>query len=108
MVKHRSKYEIVADILSVVRNESFKTKIMYQANLSYALLERYLSDLIIKGLINKKKKLYILTLKGQEYLDKFDDYIATNEELARHESDIEAIKIHLDSFISNDSSYQTN
>lgn len=41
---YRSRYEIIADMLNVVSGRAKKTKIMYQANLSYKLLQKYLAE----------------------------------------------------------------
>jgi predicted transcriptional regulator len=50
MGKYRSKLQIVADMLSVVSgNDAKKTRIMYLANLSWDLLNRYLNDLMEAG-----------------------------------------------------------
>ncbi|NIO36932.1 hypothetical protein GTO27_04425, partial [Candidatus Bathyarchaeota archaeon] len=52
MGKYRSRLQIIADILSVVRdNDARKTRIMYLANLSWDLLTRYLNELIEAGLM---------------------------------------------------------
>jgi len=46
MGKYRDRLQIIADMLSVVRGGAKKTHIMYQANLSYTLLGRYLSEVL--------------------------------------------------------------
>jgi len=40
MGKYRDRLQIIADILSVVRDGAKKTHVMYQANLSFTLLKR--------------------------------------------------------------------
>jgi predicted transcriptional regulator len=76
--KYRSRLQIVADILFVVgeRESTKKTRIMYQANLSYDLLKRYLAETIEAGLIrvDKDKRSYTLTRKGEQFLEKFKKY----------------------------------
>lgn len=42
--KYRHKLEIIRDMLSVALRKTRKTKIMYQTNLSYSLMEKYLRD----------------------------------------------------------------
>ena len=49
MGKHRSRLQIVADILFVVRDGAKKTQIMRRTNLSYKLLGRYPTDVIEAG-----------------------------------------------------------
>jgi len=62
MGKHRSKLQIVADILFAVRNNAKKTQIMRQANLSYKLLGQYLSFVIEAGFVRfKDANSYTLT-----------------------------------------------
>jgi len=74
--KYRGRLQIIADILLVVRKGAKKTRIMYQANLSYALLNRYLAETLEAGLItiNKDEKLYEVTRKGEEFLEKYEEY----------------------------------
>ena len=51
MGQYRKRLEIIADILSVVRGGAKKTRIMYQANLSYRLLALYLEFVKEAGLV---------------------------------------------------------
>ena len=77
MGQYRSRLQIIADILSVVRNGSRKTKIMYQANLSYRLLNQYLDFAMETNLISfspEEKGHYIVTPKGFEFLEKYKKY----------------------------------
>ena len=56
-------------------NHTLPTHILYDANLSYTLLEGYLGDLIDKSLITESmeegKKDYSLTQKGILFLERF-------------------------------------
>lgn len=75
--KHRTRLDIIANILSVVsdNNGLRKTQIMYQAFLSYKLLVQYLNDVIEAGLVRiGSENCYRITQKGQEFLNKFNDY----------------------------------
>jgi len=49
---------------------------MYQANLSYDLLKRYLAETLEADLISidKDEKLYITTQKGKAFLIKYEEY----------------------------------
>jgi len=78
MAKKRNKLEVIRDILKVIndKNGSIKpTHIMYKSNLSYQMMEEYLTELIEKDFIkqskNKNGKTYSITEKGLEYLNKF-------------------------------------
>jgi len=74
--KYRNRLQIIAEILRTARKGARKTRIMYQANLSYDLLNRYLAETLEADLltINKDEKLYMVTRKGEEFLEKYGDY----------------------------------
>lgn len=82
--------EIIADILHVVSRNAKKTQIMYQANLSYKVLQRYLAKIVGASLINfeDEKQCYVLTAKGQEFLDAYKEYSKTNRHLEKQLNDI--------------------
>ena len=82
MGQYRKRLEIIADILSVVKGGARKTRIMYQANLSYKLLTLYLRFVREAGLVSTKVKgTYILTQKGHEFLEKYEQYSQRNEQI---------------------------
>jgi len=71
---YRSRLEIIADILHVVNEGSVKkTQIMYQANLSYKLLGKYLKKTVEAGLISSNNVYYEVTEKGRVFLERFND-----------------------------------
>ena len=74
--KHRCEEEIVADILAVVDKGNKKTRIMYAANLSYALTDKYLSKLLDCGLVTHDSRLglFSLTKMGRRYLEDYQQY----------------------------------
>jgi hypothetical protein len=49
---------------------------MYQANLSYKVLQRYLNEIAEASLVTFQdtNQIYLLTLKGHEYLDAYKEY----------------------------------
>jgi len=53
--RRRSDIEIIADMLVVGENGAGKTKIMYNANMSYSQIQKYLGYLVGQGLIEKMK-----------------------------------------------------
>ncbi|MBS3091035.1 DUF4364 family protein [Candidatus Pacearchaeota archaeon] len=78
MNKKRNRLEVIRDILEVIRNKSGRIKpthILYKSNLSYQMMEEYLSELITKGFIREKKqskgKTYLITDKGLNYLNQY-------------------------------------
>ncbi len=74
--KNRDSLEIVRDVLSVASEKTKKTRIMYQANLSYRIMEKYLNSLLESGLIEcSEDSFYVITWRGKEFLQMFDDYL---------------------------------
>ena len=51
--RRRSNIEIIAEMLKIGENGAGKTKIMYNANLSYSQIQKYLGYLISQGFIDK-------------------------------------------------------
>jgi len=51
--RRRSNIEIIAEMLKVGENGAGKTKIMYNANLSYAQIQKYLGFLVGQGFVDK-------------------------------------------------------
>jgi predicted transcriptional regulator len=72
--------EIIADILKVARRNPKKTQIMYQANLSFRLLQKYLAEISCVSLIcfEAETQRYTLTLKGEEFLEAYTRYSKIN------------------------------
>ena len=78
MSKHRSDLEIVKDILTIVFNDIDvrKTHIMYRANLSYRLLEKYLERIQGLKLVDATEQgFFRLTEDGRSYLKECDSLI---------------------------------
>ena len=81
--KHRSKEEIVANILKAAYNSATKTRIMHRCYISYNLLRKYLNYATVSGLLfyDHRSNEYLITSKGVQYLDYFNQYIDTKDEL---------------------------
>ena len=90
MGNYRGRLDIIADILRVVSGDARKTQIMYQANLSYAVLQKYLAEIAGASLINfeDKRRCYILTAKGQEFLEAYQEYSKTNRQVEKRVDDV--------------------
>lgn len=72
---NRHSLDIVRDILSVASAKVRKTRIMYQANLSYSQVEKYLQNLLEQGLLkHHEDSCYLITTKGLEFLELYDSY----------------------------------
>ena len=95
--KHRSRLQIVADILFVVKDGAKKNQIMRRANLSYRLLCRYLTDVIEAGLVRSGDSgSYTLTLRGREFLNAYEEYSRRSRQLEEQFDDISHQRIVLD------------
>jgi len=110
MGQYRKRLEIIADILAVVKGEAKKTRIMYQANLSYKLLTVYLKFVREAGLVSAQGKgNYVLTQKGHEFLEKYKQYSQRFEQLEMELKDIKREKGILETlYIPNAVNYNWN
>ena len=101
MGKYRSKLRIIADILFVTSKSAKKTWIMYQANLSYALLNRYLAEVMDAGLVSfvGSGDCYKITRKGQEFLEKFTEYFERRRQLEDQINDMNSEEMDLEKMI---------
>ena len=87
---YRGRLDIVADILNVASRDAKKTQIMYQANLSYKVLMRYLAEVTGARLIRfeDSKRCYSLTDKGREFLEAYEKYSKTNRHVEKKLNDV--------------------
>ena len=82
-MKYRCRLEIIVDILSVTVKGAKKTKIMYIANLSYQLLEKYLEETIGLGFVCFGNNCYEITEKGRDFLEKYNDFSRKYQKIDR-------------------------
>jgi predicted transcriptional regulator len=94
LVSYRSRLDIIADILHVASQNVKKTQIMYQANLSYKVLKRYLTQVIEASLISfeDEKQCYMVTDKGREFLEVYKKYSRDNRHVKRRVNEINSKK----------------
>jgi len=72
-------------VLSIASGKARKTQIMYQANLSYKLLCRYLDEVVEAGLVtSESEEYYVLTPKGKEFLNRHGEYLKRCKSLEQH------------------------
>ncbi|MGB9854103.1 MAG: winged helix-turn-helix domain-containing protein [Candidatus Bathyarchaeales archaeon] len=86
MGSYRSRVDIIADILKVVRDDGArKTQIMYGANLSYSVLLRYLRIVLDACLVRfeEGRRCYVLTARGREFLERYREYSMRSKHLER-------------------------
>jgi predicted transcriptional regulator len=91
---YRGRLDIIADILHVVSGNAKKTQIMYQANLSFRVLQKYLAEIAGASLINfeDERRCYVLTDKGREFLDAYEEYSKTNRQVEKRVNDVRSKK----------------
>jgi len=65
---------------------------MYQANLSFNVLQRYLSEISAASLINFdiQSQSFTLTSKGQDFLNAYKEYIKNNQCMEKSLSKVSA------------------
>ncbi len=72
----RSDMEIIAQMLSLAREETKKTRLMYLTNLCYNQLVYYIDFLVDKGFLDIKNgtkgNRYCISEKGKEFLDNIE------------------------------------
>ena len=90
MGNYRGRLDIIADILNVASRDAKKTQIMYQANLSYKVLQRYLADVARAQLIRFEdgRQCYSLTDKGREFLVAYEKYSKTHRHVEKKLDDV--------------------
>ncbi|OGU68424.1 MAG: hypothetical protein A2W30_03165 [Ignavibacteria bacterium RBG_16_36_9] len=71
MGKNRDSLSIIAAILDACSTQTNKTHIMFSANLSSKLLEKYLETLTRSGLIKVEGNKYELTEEGLEFITNY-------------------------------------
>jgi predicted transcriptional regulator len=71
--KNRDSIEILAKILSIANPEARKTQILYRANLSHMLLQKYLGILMENGLMKKEENVFYRTEKGLDFVAKYSE-----------------------------------
>ena len=67
----RGQFQIKAEILCCCSQQKTKTNIMYNVNLNYAQLKKYLKSLTANGLLAIDKNRYATTQKGYLFLELF-------------------------------------
>ena len=74
MVK-RDRIEIMAEILDLCSEPRTKTHVMYGTNLSWKMLQHYLSELQTLELleVHNGSTKYVATPRGREFLDKWNE-----------------------------------
>ncbi|UCC27586.1 MAG: hypothetical protein JSW29_05810 [Candidatus Bathyarchaeota archaeon] len=74
-MRKRTKIEIMADILSICRRPQNKTRLLYEANLSWSMLNRYLDQMRSLRLleIHRSPIRYQATPKGGKFVEIWEE-----------------------------------
>ena len=103
MGNYRNRLEIIADILQVASQNAKKTQIMYQANLSYKVLKKYLREMTVASLIRFETtdQLFVITQKGKDFLEAYRDYSKTSKIAEKRLNDVNNKKKGLEELCAN-------
>lgn len=103
MGSYRGKLDIIAAILEVASQNAKKTHIMFQANLSYNVLKKYLRKMNEASLIRfvSDKQFYTLTVKGRDFLEAYNEYSRNSKKLERWVGEVNSKKKVLEKLILN-------
>ncbi len=80
----RSEFDIINEMLNMAKNGVKKTELIYKGNLSYHQLQKYLSYLLDKDILEEKRikngnrlnKMYYITEKGKDLLVSIEDMLS--------------------------------
>lgn len=83
-MNRRSRSEIINQILKTVGSGASKTKIMYNAYLSYSQLNEYMAFLVEHKFIRRQQgtEIYNLTESGQKFHHECQKFVRSLEETA--------------------------
>jgi len=89
--RNRRQTDIIADILRACGGGDSKTHIMYKANLSYPLLQKYLRLLLESGLMLQSDYEYRVSRLGREYLQIYEEANQTRSILQQREEELKRV-----------------
>ena len=69
----RHRLDIFADILRLAKNGTKVTRLVYQANLNFTIIKKYLQKLTEKGFVESFDGHICTTEKGSEFLKKYEE-----------------------------------
>jgi predicted transcriptional regulator len=74
VIVKRDRVEIMAEILSLCSKPQAKTQVMYGTNLSWRMLQHYLSQLQALNLLEiHKESKYMTTQRGKKFVKKWKE-----------------------------------
>lgn len=74
--RNRTHEAIIEEILESARTGARQTKIMYDASLSYDQVKKYISKLLMSGMLNQNEtgKIYLTTDLGIKFTKAYEDF----------------------------------
>lgn len=73
----RNNLDICADILKAARRGARKTKIVYQANLNFKIVEKYLRNLVLGGYLETDGRgVYLTTPRGNGFIQQYEELLS--------------------------------
>jgi predicted transcriptional regulator len=99
-MNYRDKLNIIADILTAASPNAKRTQIMYQANLSYKVLMRYLDEVVGASLLSfeNEQQQYVLTEKGKQFLITYKEYFRSSKGVEKRLDEMRLKKKNLEDF----------
>jgi len=67
----RNDLDICGEVLTVARGGARKTRIVYQANLNFRIVEKYLARLEGGDLLREDGGIYVTTDRGTSFLEQY-------------------------------------
>lgn len=100
MGTYRDRFAIIAEILEAANRNAKKTQIMYQANLNYSLLQKYLMEVTNASLICYKpdQQCYTLTERGQHFMEAYKQYCRQSQNVQKRLTHLNASRKTLEKF----------
>lgn len=89
-MRYRSRIDIIGLVLRSAMRGTTKTKLMYDAYLSYSQLREYLSFVEQRELVTLENKIYRLTPRGFQFLnlcEELDELLRTSSNEAAFNAD---------------------
>uniref|UniRef100_A0A6M3LXS4 Putative DNA binding, helix-turn-helix domain containing protein n=1 Tax=viral metagenome TaxID=1070528 RepID=A0A6M3LXS4_9ZZZZ len=88
----RSGMDICCDILTVAESGARKTRLVYQANLNFKIVNKYLETLIEAGFLEYREdvKTYFTTDQGSYWMTNYGAIVTPMKAMMEPESEAEA------------------
>ena len=100
--KYRCNLEIARDMLLIASVKVRKTRLMYQANLSYQVMEKYLKTLLDNDLVEcHDDSCYLITQKGKEFIQMYSDYLERHRRIREEIDDFDKDRLTLENMCFN-------